>query len=71
MTTTSELAARAAINPHRAVTVALRPDGPGRAVLACRCGTVIDADQMHWRPTLLGADQPGAVRRVVCLSCAA
>jgi hypothetical protein len=42
-------------------------------VLACACGTVLDADDMHRAPTLL--DTPEAtsgarVARIVCRDCA-
>lgn len=40
--------------------------GRGRAVLACRCGRVLDADQMH-RPTR--PRRPGDAARIDPITC--
>lgn len=46
----------------------LTPPPPGRAVLACRCGTMLDLDDMH-RPDCL-PDRARSDMRIDPISCA-
>lgn len=50
--------------------IRIQPPAPGVAWLACRCGRVLSAGQIHRRrhPRLAG-DAPG-VQRIVCVDCA-
>lgn len=47
----------------------IAPPKPGVAVLACRCGKVLDLADMHREPRLQGHSTP--VRPIVCVDCAA
>jgi hypothetical protein len=57
----------AAVNTHRRPR-RIRPPAPGRAVLACGCGQVMDADQMRRLPMSLGDST--FIRPIVCGRCA-
>lgn len=43
--------------------------GPGRALLACRCGRVLDADQMHRYHPPRHTGRSLAIRPITCLEC--
>jgi hypothetical protein len=51
--------------------IRIRPPQPGVAVLACRCGVVLDAADMHrvLQPRVEGSSP--AVERIACRVCAA
>jgi hypothetical protein len=54
--------------PDLAPAARLAPPPPGRAVLACRCGVMLDLDEMH-RPDR-GPDRAGTGVRIDPISCA-
>lgn len=62
---------RAAIERHRRTTgIVVTPPPAGQAMLACRCGAVLDAAQMR-RLVPAGADpRSPVIRPIVCGQCA-
>jgi hypothetical protein len=58
-----------AVRAHRA-GIRIRPPKPGTALLACRCGRVLDAAQMRRvrQPRTWGSAP--AVERIACTPCA-
>ena len=49
-------------------TIRVNPPPPGVAVLACACGRVLDADEMHRLPPSTGDAR--WLRPIVCEECA-
>lgn len=68
--TTSELDLRAALPVQRTAAdtgVEIDPPPPGRALIACACGRVLDARDMHrHRPRHPGGHP---IARITCRSC--
>jgi hypothetical protein len=58
-------------NPNAAPPAQLTPPPPGRAVLACRCGVMLDLDDMR-RPTRQWDRTPSGapIEPICCARCA-